>query len=524
MDFTNSPPEWQNNGEEPSQSLKESGFTPGYKPPASFFNWFWSKVGKCLSEIQNKMLGQKRVTELPSTTREYTFDNTTDFTAVERCTLSTVTEGSDKFLRVTTASNSGNKYALANLNFTDIGQTANTFVIEMDTRMPSSRWYISLVDLSKRPGESNKVTYDTSGVAFFSGTSDGVNYNVNGADLFSDGFDNVWLHTKITVDMTAKTAMYEIRNRTEKTLLASGTTNFKDSGVDKITGIELYSYTQTTIDIDNLKIVAGYNIEENVLYCVGSNEVCDTYAYFDGEPVCISSQTDVQSLSESEHTHSNKDILDDISSSDVSHWTTAYSQRHTHSNKTVLDGITSAKVSEWDSKAPLANPIFTGSPKAPTPSSTDNSTRIATTAFVQDSITKALSGIANARLGDEIKSLTVIIYKIQRNGHSEYPYYQYRWTSCMTTHDGNISNTDSSFTTWGNGWGMTNGIIGYNPNQLITTPLNATTISNCLYSGPLISTYVYKILDDISWVDASSEVEEGSYALYQKATVTIQGS
>ena len=56
MDFTNSPPEWQNNGEEPSQSLKESGFTPGYKPPAAYFNWFWSKVSACITELQNKLL------------------------------------------------------------------------------------------------------------------------------------------------------------------------------------------------------------------------------------------------------------------------------------------------------------------------------------------------------------------------------------------------------------------------------------------------------------------------------------
>ena len=524
MDFTNSPPEWQNNGEEPSQSLKESGFTPGYKPPASFFNWFWSKVGKCLSEIQNKMLGQKRLTELPSATKEYTFDSNTEFTAVEHCTLGLVTEGSDKFLRVTTADNSGNKYALAQLNFADIGQTADTFAVEMDTRMPSSRWYISLVDLSKRPGNSNKVTYDTTGVAFFSGTSDGTGYNVNGTDVFSSGFADKWLHTKIVVDVMAKTATYEIKDRATNILMASGTVGFRDSGTDKITGIELYSYTQTTIDIDNLKIIAGYNIEENILYSVGTDETYDTYAYFDGKPICISSQTDIKLLKEDSHTHDNKDTLDDISSSDVSHWDTAYSQRHTHSNKTVLDGITSAKVSEWDSNAPLASPIFTGTPKAPTPITSDNSTRLATTAFVQSLINSALSGIANARLGDEINSLTIVIYQITNNGHSEYPYYKYRWTSCVTAHNGNLTNTDNSYTRYGNGQTPTTGIIGYNPNQLIITPLNATTISNCLYVGSLVSSYVYQELNDISWIDASDEVEEGSYASYQKATVTIQGS
>lgn len=39
------------------------------------------------------------------------------------------------------------------------------------------------------------------------------------------------------------------------------------------------------------------------------------------------------------HTHSNKTVLDGISSSDVSHWGTAYSNSHTHSNKSYLDRI-----------------------------------------------------------------------------------------------------------------------------------------------------------------------------------------
>jgi hypothetical protein len=48
------------------------------------------------------------------------------------------------------------------------------------------------------------------------------------------------------------------------------------------------------------------------------------------------------------HTHSNKSVLDGISSGLVSQWNTAYSQSHTHSNKSVLDGISSTLVSQWD--------------------------------------------------------------------------------------------------------------------------------------------------------------------------------
>lgn len=49
------------------------------------------------------------------------------------------------------------------------------------------------------------------------------------------------------------------------------------------------------------------------------------------------------------HTHSNKTVLDGITSTLVANWNTAYTNNHTHSNKSVLDGISSTKVSHWDS-------------------------------------------------------------------------------------------------------------------------------------------------------------------------------
>lgn len=44
-------------------------------------------------------------------------------------------------------------------------------------------------------------------------------------------------------------------------------------------------------------------------------------------------------------------------------------------------------------KAPLASPAFTDNPTAPTPTSGDNSTRIATTAFVEGEIARTVSGV-----------------------------------------------------------------------------------------------------------------------------------
>ena len=54
MAFEKNVPQWNAPGTEPPSSLKTSGFTAGYKPPAAYFNWFWYCVSQCLAELQNK--------------------------------------------------------------------------------------------------------------------------------------------------------------------------------------------------------------------------------------------------------------------------------------------------------------------------------------------------------------------------------------------------------------------------------------------------------------------------------------
>ena len=55
LNFDNEIPEWKNEGVQPSEELREKGFTGGYKPPATVFNWFWCKVQKCIIELQSKL-------------------------------------------------------------------------------------------------------------------------------------------------------------------------------------------------------------------------------------------------------------------------------------------------------------------------------------------------------------------------------------------------------------------------------------------------------------------------------------
>lgn len=54
MAFEKVVPVWNAAGTEPPDTLKNTGFQVGYKPPADYFNWFWHNVSQCLAELQEK--------------------------------------------------------------------------------------------------------------------------------------------------------------------------------------------------------------------------------------------------------------------------------------------------------------------------------------------------------------------------------------------------------------------------------------------------------------------------------------
>lgn len=56
-DFEYQSPGFTAEGVEPSASLKSEGFQAGYKPPAAYFTWFWTRVSKCITELQNRLKG-----------------------------------------------------------------------------------------------------------------------------------------------------------------------------------------------------------------------------------------------------------------------------------------------------------------------------------------------------------------------------------------------------------------------------------------------------------------------------------
>lgn len=57
----------------------------------------------------------------------------------------------------------------------------------------------------------------------------------------------------------------------------------------------------------------------------------------------------VDVLEAAKHGHTNKDVIDGITSDKITNWDSAVTDKHSHSNKDALDGITPTKVTAWDS-------------------------------------------------------------------------------------------------------------------------------------------------------------------------------
>ncbi|OMF01238.1 hypothetical protein BK124_00745 [Paenibacillus amylolyticus] len=61
MAYTQKVPEWHESGTEPSETQKQTGFQPGMKPPAQWFNWFLNWTYLALKELQEKSAEQADV-------------------------------------------------------------------------------------------------------------------------------------------------------------------------------------------------------------------------------------------------------------------------------------------------------------------------------------------------------------------------------------------------------------------------------------------------------------------------------
>ena len=86
----------------------------------------------------------------------------------------------------------------------------------------------------------------------------------------------------------------------------------------------------------------------------------------------------------------------------------ARSQLQTPLNQ-IKDYINGDLKTEVDAKAKLNSPIFTGTPKATTPSAGDNTTKLATTAFVKTAITNNNSSVLGTQCTFSLSGTTLTI-------------------------------------------------------------------------------------------------------------------
>ncbi|MUG24780.1 hypothetical protein GNQ08_20640, partial [Paenibacillus macerans] len=63
MSFKEKLPEWYNAGLEPTEAQKKTGYTPGIKPPAQWFNWHLNRSYQVMKELQEKAVNIAQYTE-----------------------------------------------------------------------------------------------------------------------------------------------------------------------------------------------------------------------------------------------------------------------------------------------------------------------------------------------------------------------------------------------------------------------------------------------------------------------------
>lgn len=228
---------------------------------------------------------------LPSVTRDFDFENDESlFFASNRCSAEVAEDDAgNKYQKITTAGNAANTYAFSYFDISEYTKDAIKVTVEFDLDLNTDRWYIGLSDLTARPGESYRASYDSTGVIISQGTKDGNYYYINTDNTWKSDYFNKWVHSKITADFTSKTVTYEISNGNLADTL-TGAIPFKDSDVKKVTGIEVYSYVNNvSMGIDNISITARNTEEEfeHTVYILPQDGVVGEYIYVDGKPVCV---------------------------------------------------------------------------------------------------------------------------------------------------------------------------------------------------------------------------------------------
>lgn len=119
------------------------------------------------------------------------------------------------------------------------------------------------------------------------------------------------------------------------------------------------------------------------------------------------------------------DGMEDGATNNVVDETMSATSSNAIANKTVY--------SELEKKAGVSNPVFIGTPKAPTPAAGTNNEQIATTAFVADAVSAAVGNITGIQFSvvsalPDSGNAGVIYLLANGSGEAQNAYDEYIWT------------------------------------------------------------------------------------------------
>ncbi len=137
-------------------------------------------------------------------------------------------------------------------------------------------------------------------------------------------------------------------------------------------------------------------------------------------------ESKITALEGASHTHTNKSVIDGVTSEKITNWDGAAEKAHEHENKTVLDGITDAKVADWDAekgaKAAAQNAQNTADEKIASVTAGDASVTVAGTATAPTIAVKLDPATGNAiklsEAGLKVEVGAAPEYSIVKDGNS----------------------------------------------------------------------------------------------------------
>lgn len=130
-----------------------------------------------------------------------------------------------------------------------------------------------------------------------------------------------------------------------------------------------------------------------------------------------------------------------------------------------VDGVTSSVQTQLDSKATLASPALTGTPTAPTATAGDNTTKLATTAFVTDAVATSLLASTGMTLLGTLTTTSGSTQTLSGLTLTSYKQLVFEWNS--------VSCGTGTITNWNIGSGpvMTGGAAGDFVTGMVTVSL-----------------------------------------------------